>query len=78
MYLKSKLSKIKKNKIYFDYGDQTLDAMYPPLQQKVDVVMKENGFTETNWMTRFFPGTNHSETAWAARLEVPLLFLLGN
>ncbi|MBN8641383.1 MAG: alpha/beta hydrolase [Flavobacteriales bacterium] len=76
-YLKSKLSKIKKNKIYFDYGDQTLDAMYPPLQQKVDVVMKENGFTETNWMTRFFPRTNHSETAWAARLEVPLLFLLG-
>lgn len=77
MYLKSKLSKIKKNKIYFDCGDQTLDAMYPPLQQKVDVVMKENGFTETNWMTRFFPGTNHSETAWAARLEIPLVFLLG-
>ena len=77
IYLKSKLSKIKKNKIYFDYGDQTLDAMYPPLQQKVDVVMKENGFTETNWMTRFFSGTNHSETAWAARLEIPLVFLLG-
>jgi predicted alpha/beta superfamily hydrolase len=77
MYLKSKLSKIKKNKIYFDCGDQTLDALYPPLQQKVDVAMKENGFTESNWMTRFFPGTNHSETAWAARLEIPLVFLLG-
>lgn len=76
-YLKSKLSKIKKNKIYFDCGDQTLDAMYPPLQQKVDVAMKQNGFTEANWMTRFFPGTNHSETAWAARLEIPLVFLLG-
>lgn len=76
-YLKSKLSKIKKNKIYFDCGDQTLDALYPPLQQKVDTAMKQNGFTETNWMTQFFPGTNHSETAWAARLEVPLVFLLG-
>lgn len=76
-YLKSKLSKIKKNKIYFDCGDQTLDAMYPPLQQKVDVAMKQNGFTEANWMTRFFLGTNHSETAWAARLEIPLVFLLG-
>lgn len=77
MYLKSKLSKIKKNKIYFDCGDQTLDALYPPLQQKVDAMMKENGFTESNWMTRFFPGTNHSETAWAERLEIPLVFLFG-
>lgn len=76
-YLKSKLSKIKNNKIYFDCGDQTLDALYPPLQQKVDAAMKENGFTATNWMSRFFPGTNHSETAWAERLEIPLVFLLG-
>ncbi len=76
-YLKSKLSKIKKNKIYFDYGDQTLDALYPPLQQKVDAMMRENGFTSNNWMTKFFPGKNHSEEAWAERLDVPLVFLLG-
>ncbi|MBL7886173.1 MAG: alpha/beta hydrolase [Flavobacterium sp.] len=76
-YLKSKLSKIKKNKIYFDYGDQTLDALYPPLQQKVDEMMLANGFSSTNWMTRFFPGKNHSEEAWAERLDVPLVFLLG-
>lgn len=76
-YLKTKLPKIKKNKIYFDYGDQTLDALYPPLQQKVDEMMKENGFTEKNWMTQFFAGKNHSEEAWAERLDVPLVFLLG-
>lgn len=76
-YLKSKLNKIKKNKIYFDYGDQTLDALYPPLQQKVDALMSENGFTSVNWMTQFFPGKNHSEEAWAERLDVPLVFLLG-
>lgn len=76
-YLKSKLSKIKKNKIYFDYGDQTLDALYPPLQQKVDEMMVANGFSSNNWMTQFFPGKNHSEEAWAERLDVPLVFLLG-
>ncbi len=76
-YLKSKLNKIKNNKIYFDYGDQTLDALYPPLQQKVDEMMRANGFTSNNWMTRFFPGKNHSEEAWAERLDVPLVFLLG-
>lgn len=33
-YLTTNLPKPKKHKIYFDYGDQTLDALYPPLQQK--------------------------------------------
>ena len=77
MYLKSKLAKIKKNKIYFDYGDQTLDALYPPLQKQVDQLLIENGFTYNNWITRFFPGKEHSENAWAERLSVPLIFLLG-
>lgn len=76
-YLERKLPKIKKCKIYFDYGDQTLDALYPPLQQKVDEMMVANGFSSTNWMTRFFAGKNHSEEAWAERLDVPLEFLFG-
>lgn len=75
-YLKKKLPYPKNHKIYFDYGDQTLDALYPPLQQKVDVVMQEKGYSSTNWMSKFFPGENHSEEAWAKRLDVPLLFLL--
>ena len=77
-YLNSKLAKIKKNKIYFDCGDQTLDALYPPLQEKVDQLMIENGFTQSNWITQFFPGKDHSEKAWAERLYVPLEFLLKN
>ena len=76
MYLKSKLSKIRKNRIYFDYGDQTLDALYPPLQKKVDQLLVDNGFTSNNWMTQFFPGKEHSENAWAERLEIPMVFLL--
>jgi predicted alpha/beta superfamily hydrolase len=75
-YLKRNLPNPKTHKIYFDYGDQTLDALYKPLQQKVDLVMKEKGFTSKNWMTKYFPGKDHSEKSWKERLDIPLEFLL--
>ncbi|MFB3390040.1 alpha/beta hydrolase [Flavobacterium sp. LAR06] len=75
-YLKANLPNQRNHKIYFDYGDQTLDATYKTFQEKVDVMMKAKGFTNKNWETKFFPGENHSELAWAKRLDIPLLFLL--
>lgn len=75
-YLKKNLPDPKNHKIYFDYGDQTLDTMYPPLQKKVDELMKTKGFTTNNWKTQFFPGKDHSEKSWNERLNIPLEFLL--
>jgi enterochelin esterase-like enzyme len=75
-YLEKNLPKADSRKIYFDYGDQTLDAFYPPLQKKVDEIMKAKGFTEKAWITRSFPGEDHSEKSWAKRLNIPLEFLL--
>lgn len=75
-YLEKKLPDPQAHKIYFDCGDQTLDALYPPIQKKVDAVMHAKGFTSTNWITKFYPGENHSEAAWSKRLDVPILFLL--
>ncbi|PWA05045.1 alpha/beta hydrolase [Flavobacterium psychrotolerans] len=75
-YLKNNLPNPKNHKIYFDYGDQTLDVLYKPLQEKVDVVMKAKGFTDKNWITKFFPGKDHSEKSWHDRLDIPLVFLL--
>jgi len=75
-YLKTHLPDPKNHKIYFDYGDQTLDAMYAPLQKKVDQEMEKRGFNEKNWMTKFFPGDNHSEISWNRRLNIPIEFLL--
>jgi hypothetical protein len=60
-YLKMHLPNPKNHKIYFDYGDQTLDSFYKPFQEKIDAVMFEKGFTSKNWITRFFLGTDHSE-----------------
>jgi predicted alpha/beta superfamily hydrolase len=75
-YLRNHLPSPATHKIYFDYGDATLDALYPPLQKMADEVMKEKGFTAANWMTKYFPGEEHSERAWQKRLDIPLLFLL--
>jgi len=75
-YLKSHLPDPFKHKIYFDYGDKTLDAMYPPLQRKADEVMKAGEYTDKNWITRFYSGDDHSETSWSRRLHIPLEFLL--
>lgn len=75
-YMRKHLPDPKTHRIYFDYGDQTLDALYPPLQKRADAVMTEKGFTVVNWSTQFFPGKNHSEAAWSERLHIPIEFLL--
>jgi len=75
-YMRNHLPNPSTHKIYFDYGDQTLDALYPPLQQKIDEVMQEKGFDSSNWSTQFFPGKDHSEQSWKERLAIPLQFLL--
>lgn len=76
-YLRTHLPDPRKHKIYFDYGDATLDALYPPLQQRVDKIMEAHGWTSKNWQTRYFPGQDHSERSWKSRFDAPLLFLLG-
>lgn len=75
-YMKKHLPYPKNHKIYFDCGDQALDALYPPLQKKADLIMKEKGFTTRNFMSKLFPGKDHSENAWAERVNIPLEFLL--
>lgn len=75
-YMKHHLPDPLSHKIYFDYGDATLDALYPPFQKQADEIMKEKGFTSENWITKFFAGEDHSENAWKKRLDIPLLFLL--
>ncbi len=76
-YMRTHLPSPKKHRIYFDYGTETLDAMYEPFQMKADDLMRSNGFSDRNWVTKKFEGDDHSEKSWAKRLEIPLEFLLG-
>jgi predicted alpha/beta superfamily hydrolase len=75
-YLKNNLPTSNSCKIYFDYGTETLDAVYEPLQQEVDNILKTKGFDEKHWITRKFVGADHSENAWKERLHIPFEFLL--
>ena len=74
-YLREHLPNPETHKIYFDFGTETLDAMYAPLQTKVDGIMRDKGFGATNWKTMRFEGAAHTESAWQQRLHIPLQFL---
>lgn len=65
------------HKVYFDYGNKTLDQYYPQYAPRVDAILKEKGFTDVNSKNLFFEDTEHSENSWNQRLDQPLQFLLG-
>ena len=74
-YLTINLPKPQNHKIYFDCGDKTLDAFYPDIQMKVDLLMKDKKYSESHWMTKYFPGEDHSEKAWNKRVNIPLTYI---
>lgn len=74
-YLEKKLPVQKNHRIYFDYGTATLDTLYKPYQMRVNNIMQSKGYQNRNWITREYPGEDHSETAWARRLDDVLSFL---
>jgi predicted alpha/beta superfamily hydrolase len=77
-YLAKHLPPPGTHKFYFDFGTATLDAGYEPFQQRMDAVMRAAGYTEgRDWLTRKFPGAEHSEKSWRTRVDIPLTFLLG-
>jgi len=77
-YLRRSGPDAKTHRMYFDHGTATLDSLYAPFQARADAVMRAAGYVDgKNFVTRVFEGADHSERAWRARLEVPLVFLLG-
>lgn len=77
-YVAENLPNPKSHKIYFDFGTETLDSLYQPYQEKVDMMMQKRGYQKgKNWMTKKFEGHEHDENAWRKRLHIPLEFLLG-
>lgn len=76
-YFSKYLPERGEHRIYFDFGTEGLDALYPPLQKRIDSVMIEKGYSKENWRTLAFEGENHSEDAWNRRVQFPIKFLLG-
>lgn len=76
-YLLENLPDPHQHKLYFDYGDKTIDSLYKPYQLIVDAIVKQRGYSEKNWMTIEFKGEDHSENAWRKRFHIPVTFILG-
>lgn len=67
----------KAHRIWMDHGTETLDASYAPYQQKMNARMRAGGYVEgAGWVSRVYPGTEHSEKAWRDRAGEVLAFLL--
>jgi hypothetical protein len=76
-YLASALPDPRTHRLYFDYGSETLDAIYKQYQDKVDKTVAKRGYRHAvNWLTKSFPGQKHNEISWASRVDAPLQFLL--
>jgi enterochelin esterase-like enzyme len=77
VYLRDHLAPPDGRRLYQDHGTTELDALYAPYQRIVDQIVRERGYSERDYRSLVFEGTGHNETVWAARLETPLLFVLG-
>jgi len=75
-YLRQRLPKPARVRLYMDRGTAELDALYDQAQPRIDALMAEQGFRAPGWVTRVFKGAGHNENDWHRRLDVPLLFLL--
>jgi enterochelin esterase-like enzyme len=76
-YLCQKLPTAESHRIYTDRGDDWLDSLYAPAHRFVAEVLRDRGYGAASAMTRVVDGAGHSEADWAARLDLPLLFLMG-
>jgi enterochelin esterase-like enzyme len=74
-YLRDHLTTAEGHRLYMDHGDQGLDAAYAPYQAEVDKIVAAR-WPEQAWLSRQYGGTGHDESMWAARVHIPLLFLL--
>lgn len=75
-YVAANVPDSKTHKLYFDYGDQTLDRHYPKYAPTVDSIYTSRGYTIENFRNLHFPNTDHSEKSWQNRIQIPLTFLL--
>ncbi|MBU6214146.1 MAG: hypothetical protein KGP01_06870, partial [Actinomycetales bacterium] len=64
-------------RVWFDHGTLNLDATYGPFQETADAVMRERGYREpAQWRTTVYPGADHNEASWSARLPEVLRWWL--
>ena len=76
-YLREHLPAPGNHRLYFDHGTTTIDAWYGPAEERITDMIRRKGYDEASMLQLTFPGAAHTERDWAARLHIPLTFLLG-
>jgi len=76
-YLGTNLPDPATHKLYFDFGTETLDSLYEPYQLQADSIIFSGGYDESNYLSLKYENRDHSESSWAERLHIPLVFLIG-
>lgn len=66
-----------RQRLWFDHGSENLDASYPPYQAAIDAFLSGQGFAGDALESKAYPGADHNEASWAARLDDIMIFLLG-
>jgi predicted alpha/beta superfamily hydrolase len=64
------------HRLYFDRGDETLDAFYAVFQSRIDQTVRAAGWGPDRFRSLVFPSAEHNEASWNQRLDAPLTFLL--
>ncbi|MDH7911924.1 alpha/beta hydrolase-fold protein [Winogradskyella sp. SYSU M77433] len=75
-YMEANLPQAGQHKLYFDYGNKTLDEHYPQYAPRVDEILKMKGYSDFDSLNKFFDYADHSENSWNLRVYVPILFLM--
>lgn len=76
-YLQQALPPPGRHRLYLDRGTTDLEAFYAPHQAFVLELLHGLGWRAPQLMAQVAEGTGHNERDWAARVVVPLRFLLG-
>lgn len=74
-YLTTSKMRPGRNRLYIDHGTATLDEAYAPYSKALLPVLATAGWKGPDFMFRTYAGTEHNETAWQQRVDIPLAFL---
>lgn len=66
------------HRLWIDRGTVSFDQLYAPYQPPLTQMLASMGFAEgRSLIARIYPGADHNEAAWRARVREPMRFLLG-
>jgi predicted alpha/beta superfamily hydrolase len=75
-YLDKALPSPGANRIYLDYGTETLDSDYEPWHVRVESLVRGKGFGDSDLAVLKFGGHDHSERSWKRRMPSILAWMM--